>query len=153
MSRSRRASRRHWSLRKAICRPAKRHAGGPGLLQHLSIHLFRNHEIAVKRGLSDDDVVEVLRKAIKRRRESVEMYEQGGRAEQAAAERREAEALEAYLPAAPSDDEVRAAVRAAVAAGASKIGAVMGKVMPQFKGRLDGSVLNRIAREELGPQA
>ncbi|MBX3172967.1 MAG: GatB/YqeY domain-containing protein [Gemmatimonadaceae bacterium] len=114
---------------------------------------IRNHEIAVKRSITDDDVVEVLRKAIKRRRESVEMYEQGGRAEQAAAERREAEALEVYLPAAPSDDEVRAAVRAAVAAGASKIGAVMGKVMPQFKGRLDGSVLNRIAREELGPQA
>lgn len=114
---------------------------------------IRNHEIAVKRALTDDDVVDVLRKAIKRRRESVEMYEQGGRAEQAATERREAEALEAYLPAAPSDDEVRAAVREAIAGGASKIGAIMGKVMPAFKGRLDGSVLNRIAREELGTSA
>lgn len=110
----------------------------------------RNHEIAVKRALTDDDVVEVLRKAIKRRRESVEMYEQGGRAEQAATERREAQALEAYLPAAPSDGDVRAAVRAAIAAGATQMGAVMGKVMPQFKGRLDGGTLNRIVREELG---
>lgn len=111
---------------------------------------IRNHEIAIKRVPTDDDVVEVIRKAIKRRRESVEMFEKGGRAEQAATERREAEALEAYLPAAPTDDEVRAAVRAAIAGGATQMGAVMGKVMPAFKGRLDGNVLNRIVREELG---
>lgn len=111
---------------------------------------IRNHEIAIKRVPTDDDVVEVLRKAIKRRRESVEMFEKGGRVEQAATERREAEALEAYLPAAPTDDEVRAAVRAAIAGGAKQMGAVMGKVMPAFKGRLDGNVLNRIVREELG---
>jgi uncharacterized protein YqeY len=111
---------------------------------------IRNHEIAIRRVPTDEDVVEVLRKAIKRRRESVEMFEKGGRAEQAATERREAEALEAYLPAAPTDDEVRAAVRAAIAGGASQMGIVMGKVMPAFKGRLDGSVLNRIVREELG---
>lgn len=111
---------------------------------------IRNHEIAIKRLPTDDDVVEVIRKAIKRRRESVEMFEKGGRAEQAATERREAEALEAYLPAAPTDDEVRAAVRAAIAGGAKQMGAVMGKVMPAFKGRLDGNVLNRIVREELG---
>lgn len=111
---------------------------------------IRNHEIAVKRALADEDVVDVLRKAIKRRRESVEMYEQGGRAEQAATERREAEALEAWLPAAPSDDEVRAEIRAAIAGGAKQIGAIMGKVMPRFKGRLDGSVLSRLAKEELG---
>ena len=111
---------------------------------------IRNHEIAIKRLPTDDDVVEVIRKAIKRRRESVEMFEKGGRAEQAATERREAEALEAYLPAAPTDDEVRAAVRAAIAGGAKQMGAVMGKVMPAFKGRLDDNVLNRIVREELG---
>lgn len=111
---------------------------------------IRNHEIAVKRALTDDDVVDVLRKAIKRRRESVEMYVQGARPELAAAERREAEALEVWLPAAPSDDEVRVEIRAAIAGGAKQIGAIMGKVMPRFKGRLDGSVLSRLAKEELG---
>jgi uncharacterized protein YqeY len=111
---------------------------------------IKNREIELKRDLTDDDVVEVLRKAIKRRRESGEMFEQAGRHEMAATERREAELILGYLPAAPSDDEVRAAVREAVASGATQIGAVMGKVMPRFKGRLDGSVLNRIAREELG---
>lgn len=114
---------------------------------------IRNHEIAVKRALTDEDVVEVLRKAIKRRRESVEMFEKGARPELAAAERREAEALEAWLPAAPSDDEVRAEIRAAIAGGAKQIGAIMGKVMPRFKGRLDGSVLSRLAKEELGTSA
>ena len=111
---------------------------------------IRNHEIAVKRALTDDDVVDVLRKAIKRRRESVEMFVQGARPELAAAERREAEALEVWLPAAPSDDEVRVEIRAAIAGGAKQIGAIMGKVMPRFKGRLDGSVLSRLAKEELG---
>lgn len=110
---------------------------------------IKNREIELKRALVDEDVVEVLRKAIKRRRESAEMYEKGARSELAAAETREADALGVWLPAAPSDDEVRAAVRAAVASGAKNIGAVMGKVMPAFKGRLDGSVINRIAREEL----
>lgn len=113
---------------------------------------IKNREIELRRELTDDDVVEVLRKAIKRRRESVEMYEKAGRDELAATERSEAEAISVWLPAAPSDDEVRAAVREAIAGGAPKnnIGAIMGKVMPRFKGRVDGSVINRIAREELG---
>lgn len=111
---------------------------------------IRNHEIALRRPPTDDDVIDVIRKAIKRRRESVEMYETAGRDELASVERREAEALEVYLPAAPSEDEIRAAVRAAIAGGAKQMGAVMGKVMPAYKGRVDGNVLNRIVREELG---
>jgi uncharacterized protein YqeY len=114
---------------------------------------IKNREIEVRRAITDDDVIDVIRKAIKRRKESTELYEKAGRAELAAAERREAEVLETWLPAAPSDDEVRAAVREAIAGGAKAIGQVMGKVMPLFKGRLDGSVINRIAREELGPPA
>ncbi len=111
---------------------------------------IRNHEIAIRRPLTDDDVIDVIRKAIKRRRESVEMYETAGREELASVERREGEALEVYLPAAPSEDEIRAAVRAAIAGGTKQMGAVMGKVMPAYKGRVDGNVLNRIVREELG---
>jgi len=123
------------------------------LLLGTTLSEIKNREIELKRDLTDEDVVEVIRKAIKRRRESVEMYESAGRTELAAVERAEAQALEVWLPAAPSDDEVRAAVRTAIAGGAKAIGAVMGKVMPQFKGRLDGGVINRIAREELGTPA
>lgn len=110
----------------------------------------KNRKIELMRDLTDDDVVDVIRKGIKRRRESVEMYEKGGREELAAKERDEAAALETFLPAQVSADELRAAVKAAIAGGATNIGAVMGKVMPQFKGRAEGSAINAIAREELG---
>lgn len=110
----------------------------------------RNREIELKRPLTDDDVIDVLRKGVKKRRESVEAYEKGSRAELAAQEAAEVVALERYLPAMASEDDVRNAVRAAIAAGASGVGPVMGAVMPQFKGRADGGMINRVVREELG---
>jgi hypothetical protein len=113
----------------------------------------RNREIELRRDLTDDDVIEVLRRGIKKRRESIEMYEKGNRADLAQKERTEAELLGAYLPAAVSDDELRAAVRAAIGGGANNIGAVMGRVMPQFKGRAEGGVISAIAKEELNKKA
>ena len=110
----------------------------------------KNREIALDRTLTDDDVIEVLRKGVKKRRESVEAYEKGGRAELAAQEAAEVVALERYLPAMASEDDVRLAVRSVIAAGASGVGPVMGAVMPQFKGRADGGMINRVVREELG---
>jgi uncharacterized protein YqeY len=109
----------------------------------------KNRRIELRRDPTDDEVADVLRKGIKRRKESVEMYEKAGREDLASRERDEVARLEAYLPANVSDDEVRAAARAAIAAGAANIGAVMGKLMPQFRGRADGTTINRIAREEL----
>jgi uncharacterized protein len=109
----------------------------------------KNRGIELRRDLTDDDVIEVLRKGIKRRRESIEAYVQGKRDDLAAKERAEVTTLEAYLPAQVGEEEIRAAVRAAVAGGAANIGAVMGKVMPQFKGRAEGGTISAIAREEL----
>ena len=108
----------------------------------------KNRRIELRRDLSDDEVVDVLRKGIKRRRESIEMYA-GKRDDLADKERGEVAILETYLPAAVSDAELRTAVRAAIASGATQIGAVMGKVLPQFKGRAEGGTINAIAREEL----
>ena len=110
----------------------------------------KNREIELKRPLTDDDVIDVLRKGVKKRRESVEAYEKGGRAELAAQEAAEVVALERYLPAMASEDDVRLAVRSVIAAGASGVGPVMGAVMPQFKWRADGGMINRVVREELG---
>lgn len=109
----------------------------------------RNREIEVRRDLNDDDVIDVIRKAIKRRRESADLYHKAGRAELAAKEQQEATLLEQYLPAQVSQSELRAAVRDAIAGGATNIGAVMARVMPQFKGRAEGAVINALAREEL----
>jgi uncharacterized protein YqeY len=109
----------------------------------------KNRGIELRRDLTDEDVVDVLRKGIKRRRESIDAYAQAKRDDLAAKEAGEVRALEDYLPAQAGEDEIRAAVRAAVAGGAANIGAVMGKVMPQFKGRAEGGAISGIAREEL----
>ena len=111
---------------------------------------IKNRKIELRRDPTDDDVVDVLRKGIKRRRESIEAYDKGGRADLSDKERAEVAALEQYLPPQIGDDEIRTAVRAAIAGGAANLGAVMGKVMPQFKGRAEGGTINAIAREELG---
>jgi hypothetical protein len=113
---------------------------------------IKNKKIELRRDPTDADVIDVLRKSIKKRKESVELYQKGNRPELAEKESAEAAALEKYLPAQVSDEELRAAVRAAIAGGATQIGAVMGKVLPQFKGRAEGGTINAIAREELAKQ-
>lgn len=110
---------------------------------------LRNREIELKHPLSDADVVEVLRKAVKTRRESVEQYRKGGREDLAEREAAEIAMIEGYLPPDADPAEIRAAVQAAIAAGAGDLGRVMGQVMPKFKGRADGKLINQIVREEL----
>lgn len=109
----------------------------------------KNRRIELRHDLSDDDVIDVVRKGIKRRRESVELFDKGNRADLALKERAEIETLERYLPPAVDSNDLRAAVRAAITGGATTMGAVMGRVLPQFKGRADGGAISAIAREEL----
>jgi uncharacterized protein YqeY len=108
-----------------------------------------NKEIKLGRDVKDEDVVDVIRQGIKKRKESVEAYEKANRPELAKKEADEVVLLQKYLPPEASADDIRAAVKAAVAGGANNVGAVMGKVMPQFKGKADGGVINAIVREEL----
>ncbi len=110
---------------------------------------LKNREIELKRAVTDDDVIEVLRKGIKTRRESVEQYTAAKRPELADTERFQIGVLEEFLPPAVDPEEIRTAVRAAIAGGAKDVGRVMGQVLPQFKGRADGRDVNRIVREEL----
>jgi uncharacterized protein YqeY len=119
------------------------------MLLGVTISEARNREIELRRALTDDDVVDVIRKGIKKRRESVELYTKAGRVDLADKEQSEAALLEKYLPAQVNPEELRAAVRAAIASGATNIGAVMAQVMPQFKGRAEGGTINALAREEL----
>jgi uncharacterized protein YqeY len=112
----------------------------------------KNREIELRRDVTDDDVVDVVRKSIKRRREAIDMYLSAKRDDLVAKERAELTTLERYLPAQVDESEIRAAVRAAIDGGAVNIGAVMGKVVPQFKGRAEGGTINAIAREELSRQ-
>src|SRR5258708_37038221 len=87
----------------------------------------KNKKIEVRRDLTDEEAIDVLRKGINRRRESIEMYT-GKRDDLAAKEREEVVALEAYLPAAVCAAETRGAARAGIAGGAPQPAAVWGRV-------------------------
>lgn len=106
-------------------------------------------EVELGREATDAEVVDVISKAIKRRREAAEQMRAGNRAELAEKEEQEAALLSQYLPAQLSEAEVREMVRAAIAEGANTMGAVMGKIMPRIKGAFDGKEANRIVKEEL----
>ena len=110
---------------------------------------LKNRQIELRRPATDDETVEVLRKGIKTRRESVEQYEKAGRADLVAAEAGQIRVLEEFLPPAADPADIRTAVRAAIAAGATDLGKVIAQVLPQFQGRADGKVINGIVREEL----
>ncbi|MEZ4412372.1 MAG: GatB/YqeY domain-containing protein [Gemmatimonadales bacterium] len=110
---------------------------------------LKNRELEQNRAPTDEDVLDVLQKGVKMRRESVEQYVKGGREDLASQERAEILIIEEFLPPAADPEEIRTAVRAAIADGATDIGKVMGRVVPQFKGRADGKVIQQIVRTEL----
>ncbi|WP_116205169.1 GatB/YqeY domain-containing protein [Amycolatopsis circi] len=100
------------------------------------------------RELSDDEVLKIITREVKKRRDAAEAFEKADRAESAERERAEAEILTAYLPAQLSDDELRGLVTEAVtetgASGMAGMGAVMKAVQPKIAGRAEGS---RVAAE------
>jgi len=103
--------------------------------------------------LDDAGVQQVLTKQAKQRRESLAEYTKAGRDDLAAQEAYELEVIEAYLPQLMSREEISVLVRQAIAGtGASSpkdMGKVMGKLMPQVKGKADGRLVNQIVREQL----
>jgi uncharacterized protein YqeY len=110
---------------------------------------LKNRELELRQALTEADVVDVLRKQIKLRRDAVAQFEQAGRTELAEADTRQIRVIEEFLPPDVDPEEIRSAVRAAMADGTDEMGRVMGKVMPTFKGRADGKLINQIVREEL----
>jgi hypothetical protein len=113
-----------------------------------------NLKIERRRDLTDDEVVDVLTKQVKQRRESIEMYRSGGRDDRAAAEEAEAAILAEFLPQQLSEPEIEALVRSAIdETGASQpgdMGRVMGRVAPQTRGRADGRLVSDVVRRLLG---
>ena len=114
-----------------------------------------NEEVAghSARELSDDEVMKVLTREAKNRREAAEAFGSAGRGEQAAAERAEGEVLAGYLPAQLSDAElgdlVAAAIAAAGASGMSAMGPVMKAVTPRVAGRAEGARVAAEVRKQL----
>ena len=112
-----------------------------------------NKELASKSGLKDSDILEIISSEAKKRRESVSAYEKGGRKDLAEKEKKEIEILQKYLPEQLSEKEIQKIVdRAVKKTGAKEIkdmGKVMKEIMPQVKGRVDGSLASRIIKERL----
>ena len=111
----------------------------------MTLAAITNEEVAgkVARELSDDEVLKVIGREVKKRKEAAEAFAGAGRAEQAAREEEEGEVLTAYLPAQLSDEELQVLVDAAVAEtgaeGPRGMGAVMKVLTPRVVGRADGS--------------
>lgn len=102
---------------------------------------------------TDEDVIDVIGKEVKKRKESIELYEKGGRTESAEKEREEAKILEDYLPQQLSENEIAQFVDAAISqTGATSIqdmGKVMGALMPKTKGKADSTLVSNLVRQKL----
>jgi uncharacterized protein len=114
----------------------------------------KNREVELRREATEDEFVEVVAREVKRRKEAAEAYEQAGREDLLDRERQEQAALETYLPAGLSDQEVEALVEEAIAStgasGPGDLGKVMSHVMAKARGRVDGATVNALVRSRLG---
>ena len=121
----------------------------------MALTAITNEEVAgaSSRELSDDDVVKVLTREAKKRREAADAFGSAGRAEQAAAERAEGEVLAEYLPAQLDDDELTRLVTEVIAetgaAGMPAMGQVMKAITPRVAGRADGARVAAEVRRQL----
>jgi uncharacterized protein len=113
----------------------------------------RNREVELGHDLTEEELAQVARREVKRRREAADAYEGGGRTELAEKERAEQAVLEEFLPAGLSDREIEALIEEAIAAtgatGPGDVGKVMGAVMKKAEGGADGGEVNRRVRERL----
>ena len=114
-----------------------------------------NEEVAGKeaRVLSDDEVIIVLSREAKKRREAAEAFESAGRSDRAALEKAEGEVIGRYLPAQLSVDEIKKMIADAIAStgatGAGDMGKVMGAVKALIAGKADGSIVSNLVKEAL----
>jgi uncharacterized protein YqeY len=114
-------------------------------------------EISERKGgegeLSDEQTIEVLMKAAKQRKESIEQFEKGDRNDLADAEKEELEIINSYLPKMLSEEEVRDIAKEKIdvlgAEDMSDMGQVMGVLMQELKGKAEGSVVSKVVKEEL----
>ncbi len=122
---------------------------------------LHNWQIAGKKALpagrqepQETDILALIQKEIKSRKDSIEMYQKGGRQELAAKEEKEIEILQKYLPEPASVDEIRSKIKKTIvkvgATGPQDIGKVMGPLMAELKGKADGGLVSKIVKEELG---
>lgn len=120
----------------------------------MAMAAFQNRRIELGRDLTDEDVIDLLSKQMKQRRESIEHFKAAGRDAMVQVEEEESAIIAEFLPQQIPEAELERLVSAAIAeTGASSpadLGRVMGKLVPQTKGRADGKVLSDMVRRQLG---
>lgn len=120
----------------------------------LLLTALKNERIRAGEEIDEAGFLQLVRKAIKQRKESAGQYRKGGRAELAAKEDREAAILSNYLPPQVEEQELRAAITEIAEkeglSGPAAIGAIMKAMMAKYAGRADGGTINKLAREVLG---
>jgi len=103
--------------------------------------------------LTDEEIISVLSGEVKKRKEAIDQYKQGGREELAQKEKIEMEILAVYLPEQMTEEEIKKLAKEAIekvgASGVSDLGKVMKVLMPLVKGKTDGNLVNKIVKEEL----
>ena len=130
------------------------HDGRRTLTLRSAMAAAHNRQIELGRPLSDEEYVEVLGRQVKQRRESVQLFRAGGREAMAANEEAELAIITEYLPEQISVAELEGLARAVIAetgaASPADLGKVMGRLVPQTRGRADGKVLSDLVRRLLG---
>lgn len=118
---------------------------------------IKQKEVDERRELSDEDVISIVERQVKQRRESAAAFEQAGRTESAAKEQAEIEVLQEFLPQAADESEVTAVIEQAVAdvtaqgvTGGAAMGRVMGIVKKALAGRADMSRVSALVKQKLG---
>jgi uncharacterized protein YqeY len=136
-------------LKAAMKSGDKRRVGTLRLL----LSVLKNERINAGRELTREEAEAVVRRAVKQRKEAIALYEQGNRADLAAAEKEELAILEGYLPLAMPEAELEATVRAIIAekgfSSARDVGQLMKELMARHRGRVDGKRAQEIARKIL----
>ncbi len=119
----------------------------------LLISEIKNGEISKGQPLSDEDIISVIQREVKKRKEAAEAFRSGGREETAVREEAELKVLEAYLPAQMSNEELTKLVEETIneigASSLSDMGKVIGSVMSRVKGKADGSTVSALVKERL----
>ncbi|BCU82424.1 hypothetical protein JIR001_22070 [Polycladomyces abyssicola] len=114
---------------------------------------IKNEEIQRQHTLSDEEVIEVLMRELKKRKDALQQFEEAGRDDLVQQLREEITVIEPYLPEQLSEEELRELVREVVqeigASSKADMGKVMKAIMPRVKGRADGKLVNRLVQEVL----
>ena len=110
---------------------------------------LQNKKIELKKELTDEEIIKVLRQELKKREESIKAYQAAGRAELRVQEEKEMEIINKYLPALMSEEEIGKIVDEVIKEGLNNFGQIMKEVMMRTKGQAAGQLVQKIVKDKI----